>query len=273
MNNASGVTDLDAVVTQWAKKAAQDMHGINPKKVRFEISWDRVKFTPLMNTWTRTINSPPTPPTMTMIYTDSFKNNTDYSAQHNLKVERSSKATVKAVLLKGFSVSKDLSLPLDLPDGVSEAAAAFGRVIQLDQQSEETVIQYQQSWSVDTQIPAPPRSVTHAKVDVKEHHWSGNFTLQVRIKGTVVVSAYERNASGKFLGEVEDDIVKLLQEHDGASVRRNANGKGEVHWTLEGKGTFDFGVEQVTSVEHETVQNQSKVQQENRHYPSLRTMQ
>lgn len=191
----------------------------------------------------------PTPPN-TIIYSSSFANNTDRDAEHTLRIERSSTATYKTLVTDGFSTSFDFGLYLDLPEEVARAAVEFDRAVKLDR-TEETILRQKQTWSVDTKIPAPPKSLTRARVEIQENQWTGTFSTGVAIKGKVLVNLFDPSNPGTLVGVIEDDIVKVLLEFEGVQAFRNGNGKMEAHWLLKGNCDFTFGVEQMVLVDHE----------------------
>lgn len=198
--------------------------------------------------WVKDINVPKPP--NTLLYSSAFTNNTDRDAEHTLRIERSSTAMYKTLVTNGFSRSIDLSLSLDLPEEVAMAAVEFDREVQLNR-TEETTRRQKQTWSVDTKIPAPPRSLTKARVEIQEDQWKGNFSTVVVIKGVVVVN-FSDSVTKTSLGTVEDDIVNVLLDYDHDRIERNNRVfTSEVQWVLEGSCDFTFGVEQRVLVDHE----------------------
>ena len=91
---------------------------------------------------------------------------------------------------------------------------------------------------------SPHRSVS---TQVKETRWLGDFTLPVTIKGKILVNFYDQNTPGNHLGTIEEDVVNLLPKW---GAERHGN---KVTWTLRGTCDFEFGVEQMISVEHEEI--------------------
>lgn len=246
MESSQGLMDLKVLSTEWAQTIGRKSFKLNPKKHRFEVNLNGVKFTPLKTSWTKKEGNVPIPPNTT-IYQTSYTNSTDRDAQNNLKVERTSKATFKAVVVKGFTTSTDMALSLDLPGEVSAAAMTFGRTVKLDH-CEETVIEQQMTWSVDSMIPVPPRSTTKARVDVKENHWEGNFTTAVKIKGRVVVNVHKVKPPGNLVRTIEGDVAEVFKKHCTSCVTTSGNA---IVWNMEGNCSFDFGVELLTFIEHD----------------------
>ena len=82
---------------------------------------------------------------------------------------------------------------------------------------------------------------------MKESLWKGDFTLSVTIKGKVIVNFYDQNTPGNHLGTIEEDVANLLPKY-GAESHGN-----KVTWNLRGTCDFEFGVEEMISVEHEDI--------------------
>ena len=158
-----GIADLDQLVKGWAVHNGEKLNIKNAKKARVEVVWDHVTFTPGQPAWQPHVHIPQ-PPNRT-IYSSSFRNNTDEQAEHSLKVERTSSAMCKTIISSGYTTSFNLGLSLSLPHEVASATASFGRSVEVSK-VEETSKEQVQTWSVDTAIPSPPRTVTKAKMEV-----------------------------------------------------------------------------------------------------------
>ncbi|XP_070199832.1 uncharacterized protein [Littorina saxatilis] len=243
-SSSKGVADLEQLVRNWAVTEAPKLNIRNAKKARTEIVWDRVTFTSSQAEWNPT-RGVPEPPNVT-IYTSSFCNNTDERAEHTVRVERTSSATATTNISRGYTAGFNLGLSLGLPHDVAQATASYGRSVTVDR-AETTTRELAQSWSVDTVIPSPAGVRTRATVQVKEQRWNGTFTLPVTIKGMIVVNFFDQNTPGNLIGTVEADVLTLLPRF-GAEVKNN-----KVTWTLRGTCDFEFGVEQVTKIDHETL--------------------
>nr|KAG5697978.1 hypothetical protein BaRGS_030291 [Batillaria attramentaria] len=243
----SGTVDLEARVKQWARDNGKRLHLKYAEKARVEVSWDRVKFTPVEPKWIRS-NQCPSPPHVT-IYKSTFQNNSDEETEHTLTMEKTTKATCSTTITKGYTTSLNFGLSLALPYEVATATFDFGREIKVDT-ANETVVEHDQTWSVDTKVSVPPRSRTTVKVEVKETRWRGAFVLPVTIKGMIVFSYYDQNTPGNFLGTAEVDVAELLTQMGAEQVETAAGTrKREVRWNLEGFSDFVFGVEQSVVVE------------------------
>ena len=157
------VTDLDQLVKDWAVANADKLGIRNAKKARVEVVWDRVTFTPDEAGWKK-VAGVPQPPNRT-IYSSSFSNRTAEKAEHHLKVERSSKSTVSTSVSSGYTRSGSVSLSLSLPQQVASVTAGYGRSVEISG-TEETTREETQTWSVDTAISAPPRTLTRVRMEV-----------------------------------------------------------------------------------------------------------
>lgn len=246
---ASGITDLDVLVKTWASETGGRMGIKDAKKARTEVIWDRVRFTPGVPDWKELASGVPQPHSNRIVYASSFENRTPVEAKHTLKVEKRSRATVCTAVTNGYSTSVGLGLSLALPNDVVSATADFGKTVVLET-AESSTKEHEQVWAVDSEVPSPPMSRTLARVEVKEKRWTGSFSLPVIINGTIVINFYDDN--NRFLGVLEEDARNLLSRHGGEVTQQGSN----VTWTLRGNGSFEYGVEQITVVEHESLEVQ-----------------
>lgn len=128
--------------------------------------------------WSRETNVP-SPPNTT-IYSSTFANRTDSEVEHTLRMERTTTASVKTSITKGYITGVNLGLILTLPDQVALATFGYGRNITVDK-TEENTVELIQTWCVDTNVLVPPMSFTKVKVEIKEKRWKGIY-LRLRFE-------------------------------------------------------------------------------------------
>ena len=241
---SSNITDLDMVIKEWAwnyyTKTTSRLFRLNYAEADLEVVWDKVK---VAQETTEIYNDPtPAKPESNVLFTSTYKNDTQEEHEHTFRTERDTICTCFTQVSKGFTRSFGLDLVLSVPKNVLQATAKFGKQIHVNTTKEKTR-EERLTWSVDTKVRAPAMKHTKAQLEIDEEEYTTRFKTNVRLQGDVVVN----------IRKVKDKTLVKTIENDIATILRDARFKipvdvevrtDHVIWPVHGMMHFSYGVSQ-----------------------------
>ncbi|XP_041365549.1 uncharacterized protein LOC121380676 [Gigantopelta aegis] len=239
----SNITDLDKVIKEWAwtwyTKTSSRIFRLNYEEADLEVVWDKVKDTQGI---TETYDVTPAEAESKVLFTSTYKNDTEEEHEHTFKTERDTVCTCSTQVSKGFTKSFGLEIALAVPNKVLEATAKFGKEIHVNATDQKTK-EERLMWSVDTKVKAPARKHTIAQLEVNEEKYKTKFKTTVRLQGDVVVNI-RRAKDRKLEKTIENDIATILRD-----TRRKIPVDVQIKdkyvlWPVSGEMQFTYGVSQ-----------------------------
>ncbi|XP_067674637.1 uncharacterized protein [Haliotis asinina] len=244
-----GMTDLDLVIREWAEQQARAV-GNNyraSQKIQMEIDWSKVRQSTASTSFTSSNHLQSHVPRSQVVFTSNYDNNTDEVQDHTFQMDRSTEATVKTFVTKGFSKNGNVGITIDVPPSVSELTGGFGSDIVVASEDENTV-KHTVSWGLNSTVKAQPKKRTVAELRITETGYNCTFEAEVHIRGRVIV----RVSNGVSTQVIEGDIATILGDVLHEAAARNdglmsIQGR-KVTWKVMGGLRFRFGVSQDVSV-------------------------
>jgi hypothetical protein len=242
----SNVTDIDEIVKSWAwtsfvRTRSKDHTKLRFEDVHLEVNWSRVRFTPSSPNYSdeNMVESPKSQ----VVFKSTFVNNTETEQEHSFQTTRSTSCISSTSVSKGFTKGFSMELSLKLPEEIVSATAGFGREVNM-QSGEEDSKEQTLTWAVDSTIKVPAKHRTTAEMVVKEQEFNASFTMNVLIKGQVIVVVTSLKDNNSFVQSVEGDVAQILSDEKKRGREGYTVNGQTVTWELAGKCEFRFGIEQ-----------------------------
>ncbi|KAH8874688.1 LIN 24 Twenty four Like family member [Schistosoma japonicum] len=118
-----------------------------------------------------------------ILFSTTFKNNTDTEQEYNFRTERCTRSIAEIEIQKGVLLSNELSIKLSLPSSIMEANAGFKHEISIGSSTRQST-EEELSWGVDSRIIVPARHSASAEVKIEEEEMNCCFRLRTTISYT-----------------------------------------------------------------------------------------
>nr|KAG5709605.1 hypothetical protein BaRGS_001655 [Batillaria attramentaria] len=210
---AAGVLDLVDIEELVKDSAAKMLDGDAKKKADLEnpeIDWDSA----------------------------NFSNDTPKPQRYTLRTERRTKSTCNVALNKTYTVGASIEIKLTPPNPIIEANAGFHGEMSMEKGVNETFEQ-ELAWTVDNEIEVPPGHMTKADLVIKEDEFDGEFTIESKFEGKVVVT-YETKKQREHVATVVRNVKSFLNKENGFKT----DDEGRPCFVTKGKCKCRFGIEQ-----------------------------
>ncbi|XP_067678167.1 uncharacterized protein [Haliotis asinina] len=248
------VVDLEEIVTTFFfEKWLEEKKKKEADRESVEIKWDRVRFTHSPAVYVKDevaeeageqtdpevkTEKGGTPNTH-VIFTAFFANNTEAEQVHTLTTERRTKSTCTVSLSKAYTLGASVNIRITPPNPIVEANAGFKAEMSKMKGLSETV-EKELTWSVNSQIKIPRKSRTRVDLVIKEEEYDGHFTMDTKIEGNVVITAWTKNRD-KHISSASIKVATIFEKHKGFKVDKPKN---EATFTTVGNCKCRFGIEQ-----------------------------
>jgi hypothetical protein len=261
------IIDLDLIVSKWASYMWDATATKADKNFSFEnmdmtINWTRlnlvqedVKFSESPG---HSIAGNPKPRTHTLFRT-FFTNSTDEKQTFSIKAERVTRQTSTFTFTEGFTREKDAHLTFKIPNDIVEIGGGMRREHTIecgkDRTEEEEV-----RWGVDSTIEVKAKSKVCASLLMNELELDGQFTVETRLRGRVVVTLSNRLGEPAFFKSFSGDIVEIVEKAVGKNwlpanrlsvFQIVREGERFVKTVVKGQCKFRLGVEQHVTLNEE----------------------
>ncbi|XP_046582231.1 uncharacterized protein LOC124289668 isoform X1 [Haliotis rubra] len=253
------ITDISTVFKEWAwttylKTPRQPVLSRKLKltEADIELKWHRVKITSLTPKYTKV---EATPTKVHVLYDSKYNNSTKDDQEQTFRAEKETVSTATTKLTKGFSrdinVGIELTLPPDL-DQPSKAEASFGHRLNVDNEEQNTV-ESKVKWSVDTKITSRRNVVTVAELAIEEKSCQYEFSMDVKLKGTVLAVIRDARGERRHVMTVQGDVATVLRDikdkdRFGKLFSVDINKSRTVTWPVSGSLHLKYGVSQTVKI-------------------------
>ncbi|XP_048241620.1 uncharacterized protein LOC125374632 [Haliotis rufescens] len=241
----------------WTTYLKTPTGNILSRKLKFQeadiqLKWDRVKITSLTPKYKKVEASSPN---VHVLYDSKYQNNTNEDQEQTFRTEKETISTATTKLSEGFSreinVGIELTLPPDLPQP-SKAEASFGHRLYVDNEEENT-IENKVKWSVDTKITSRRNLVTVAELAIEETSSKYEFSMDGKLKGTILVVIRDSRGEGRHVMTVQGDVATVLRDMKdkdrfGKLFNVHINNSRTVTWPVSGSLHLKYGVSQTVKI-------------------------
>lgn len=229
--------DLEELVMESAEKMLDADAKKKADLEKPEISWDRMYVTHGETEYVDARRSPK--PTAHVLFTANFSNDTPKPQRYTLRTERRTKSTCNIALCKTYTMGASVSIKLTPPNPIIEANAGFHGEMSMGKGVNETFEQ-ELAWAVDNEIEVPPGHVTKADLVIKEDEFDGEFSIESRFEGKVVVTYETKKQPREHVMTVVRDVKRLMTKDKGFKIDE----EGRPCFVTRGKCKCRFGIEQ-----------------------------
>ncbi|XP_046338837.1 uncharacterized protein LOC124120131 isoform X5 [Haliotis rufescens] len=253
------ITDIGTMFKEWAWTTylKTPRHKLLSRKLKIEevdiqLKWDKVRITSLRPEYTEMGTNGNQ---VHVLYDSKYKNSTDDEQEQTFRAEKETVSTATTKLTKGFSrdinVGIELTLPPDLPQ-TSKAEASFGHRLYVDNEEENT-IENKVKWSVDTKITSRRNLVTVAELAIEETSSKYVFSMDVKLKGTILAVIQDARGQRRHLMTVQGDVATVLRDikdkdRFGKLFNAQINNSRTVTWPVSGSLHLKYGVSQTVKI-------------------------
>ncbi|CAF3150779.1 unnamed protein product [Rotaria socialis] len=260
--NQQQVIDLDEIVEKWVwqlwnRTKKKSWSRYKRDELLIKINWKRVKF---IQSNANYYGLPPVRiPKSQILFRTAFNNKTANEHSNVFKTERSTRSTFEFVFTKSLRKSHESFLIFRLPEEVTvvggeikrEQSVPFGQNITKE---------YDLEWNINTPVRVAPFTSTFAELNVDEEECSGDFDISIRFLGCISVTVATRQSPNTYLKLIGGDIVQIIRE----ALKNNNQLNGlevieeyspVVNFTMHGKYSFRYGVQQHIVLDHESVEH------------------
>lgn len=238
----SKLTNLDDVVKNWAWSTFVQTKGQHDyDDYQLHVVWDGVHFSTGQPTYFFGRHDYKTPRS-TSVFKANYDNHTNVAHNNELIEQRTTSATARAVIRRGFCRGADVGIKLAAPEDV---AATFNNGIFIASE-EGNRVDNSLSWVIKYSVTAPPMRRTTAVVRVFEKRFRCCFRTTACMQGRVVVNV---------VNNITNDVVHV--ENDIATIIGDAIDRREIYipncvfvegevvkWSVIGKLRVTYGVSQ-----------------------------
>ncbi|XP_067656099.1 uncharacterized protein [Haliotis asinina] len=259
----SKLTDLDDVIKKWAWATfvkTKGQHDYNDYQLH--VVWDGVRFSTEQPTYFFGRYDYKTPRS-TFLFKANYDNRTNVTHDHEIRKQRTTSATARVVIRRGFCRGADVGITLIAPE---EVAAAFNNGIFIAGE-EGNRADNSLSWVIKYSVTAPPMRRTTAVVKVVEKRFRCRFRTTVGIQGRVVVVVVNTTTNRQV--QVEGDIATIIGDaidQPETYIPNCVYVEGDVvKWSVIGKLHVSYGVSQ----EMDLAQEQLPTEVDSRNYVGL----
>ncbi|KAH9581831.1 hypothetical protein MS3_00008848 [Schistosoma haematobium] len=201
-------------------------------------------------------------PKSNILFSTTFKNNTDSEQEYNFHTERCTRSIIEIEIQKGVIITKELSLKLALPNSIMEANAGFKHEISIGSSTRQST-EEELAWGVDTRITVPPRHSAFAEVKIEEEEMNCCFRLKTSMYGRIRILFLDPIHDNTLIKYLEGDLGTIIQESlKSDRFKQNNHEQNSYLWTESmvnsnqrifyietiGKCKFRFGVHQFVEV-------------------------
>ncbi|CAF0772600.1 unnamed protein product [Brachionus calyciflorus] len=180
----------------------------------------------------------PKAPKSSVLFSSQFVNDTNYDQEYLLRTERKTTSTCQINISDGYVCEKsgDLSLEVQLPGVVTEAAAGFRHEYSVEKGLSKSV-EEEMTWSIESNVKVQGMSRTTADLVIHENQYSGKFEIKSYFSGKVLVHLQK---DGNTLVTFEfSDLGEIFTEKKG--FRKDDQG---IYRITKGECKARFGIEQ-----------------------------
>ncbi|KAK4468878.1 hypothetical protein MN116_008040 [Schistosoma mekongi] len=146
-----------------------------------------------------------------ILFSTTFKNNTDTEQEYNFRTERCTRSIAEIEIQKGVLLSKELSLKLSLPSSLMEANAGFKHEISIGSSTRQTT-EEELAWGVDSRITVPARHTASAEVKIEEEEMNCSFRLRTTMYGRLRVLFLDPLHDNLLIKYLEGDLGTIIQD-------------------------------------------------------------
>ncbi|XP_046338829.1 uncharacterized protein LOC124120131 isoform X2 [Haliotis rufescens] len=253
------ITDIGTMFKEWAwttylKTPRQKVWSrkLKIEEVDIQLKWDKVRITSLRPEYTEMGTNGHR---VHVLYDSKYQNNTDEDQEQTFRAEKETISTATTKLTKGFSreinVGIELTLPPNLPQP-SKAEASFGHRLYVDNEEENT-IENKVKWSVDTKITSRRNLVTVAELAIEETSSKYEFSMDVKLKGTILAVIQDARGQRRHVMTVQGDVATVLgdmkdKDRFGKLFTVHINNSRTVTWPVSGSLHLKYGVSQTVKI-------------------------
>ncbi|XP_067655695.1 uncharacterized protein [Haliotis asinina] len=266
---SSKVTDISTMFKEWAwttylKTPRQSLLSRKLKitEADIELKWDRVKITSLTPKYTKV---EATPSKVHVLYDSKYDNSTKEDQEQTFRAEKETVSTATTKLTKGFSRDINVGIELTLPPNLyqpSKAEASFGHRLYVDNEEQNT-IESKVKWSVDTKITSRSNVVTVAELTIEETSCLYEFSMDVKLKGTVLAVIRDTRGERRHVMTVQGDVATVLRDikdknRFGKLFSVVINNSRTVTWPVSGSLHLKYGVSQTVKIHEQESQSNGR---------------
>ncbi|XP_071117326.1 uncharacterized protein [Haliotis cracherodii] len=254
------IVDLEDIVTTFFfEEWMEDKKKKDADRESVEIKWDRVRFTHSPAKYVKDEeekngdeegengeDADPEKriakggnPNAHVIFTAFFANNTEAEQVHTLTTERRTKSTCTVSLSKAYTLGASVNIRITPPNPIVEANAGFKAEMSKMKGLSETV-EKELTWSVNSQIKIPKKSRTRVDLVIKEEEYDGRFTMDTKIEGNVIITAWTKNRD-KHVSSANIKVASIFAKNKYFKVDKPKNA---AVFVTQGNCKCRFGIEQ-----------------------------
>ncbi|CAF1465417.1 unnamed protein product [Rotaria magnacalcarata] len=274
--NQQQVIDLDEIVEKWVwqvwnRTKKKSWARYKREELLIKINWKRVTF---IQSNANYYGLPPVRlPKSQILFRTACNNKTANEHSNVFKTERSTRSTFEFVFTKSLRKSHESFLIFRLPEEVivvggeikREQSVPFGQNIAKE---------YDLEWNINTPVRVAPFTSTFVELHIDEEECYGDFDISIRFLGCISVTVATRQSPNTDLKLISGDIVQIIREAlknnnqlDGLEIIEEYS--PVVKFTMHGKYSFRYGVQQHVVLDQESVERTSSSISTQNHIPSF----
>lgn len=249
----ANVLDLEDIAKTWAwtnflKVRTKENSKLSFQDVQMTVNWSRVRFVTEKPEYEDKIMVEI--PKAQVVFRSTFHNDTELEQEHSFQTERTTACVSTTSIEKGFTKGFNVELKLGLPQEVAEITAGFGREVNMQTGFEDTT-ENSLTWAVNSTIRVKGNHSATADLVVRESEFNANYKMSVKIRGIVIVSLTNIKDNNSFIQSFEGDFAQMMKDEQKKGTSGFTIEGRTVHWPIEGKCSFRFGVEQQIKLKEE----------------------
>ena len=193
-----------------------------------------------------------------ILFNTEFTNDTGKEQVYTLRIDKTTRSTCTTEIEHGVTKGVDIGVALKMPGEVFEANAGFHREVTLTKTEGQT-IEEELSWGAESTITVEQDKIAKAKLIVREKKQSGDFQVDTKAQGRVLISYTNRTDNNSLLFTQSGKIDFIMKEY--LESKRKINHTfdfvevkdGTVHIKTKGTCRFRYGIKQEIAVVQEPI--------------------